>query len=81
MTSVKRSTTTWQQTKGPPSPVLSPASLAASFHVLEVMWDSISCTEYAKRRSYGNLCSQVLESLTLQILLVAKLILPSIAEN
>ena len=60
---IKRSTTTWQQTKGPSSPVLSPTTLVVSFQVLKVIWDAISCTEYAKRRSYRcNLCSQALES-------------------
>lgn len=39
---INRSATTWQQTRGPSSPVLSPASS-------EVKWDAINCTEYAKK--------------------------------
>lgn len=44
-TYIKRSSTTWQQTKSPSSPVLSPTTLAVSFHVLKVIWDAISGTE------------------------------------
>lgn len=61
-TYIKRLTTTWQQTKGPSSPMLSPTTLVVSFQILKVIRDAISFTEYAKRRSYGcNLRSQALE--------------------
>lgn len=52
---IKRAATPWQQLRGASSPVPSPASL-------EVKWDAMNCTEYAKRKSYrGNLCSPALK--------------------